>query len=899
MVYCRTALSAGILAALFLAGPALAQSAADSGPQDQSKPAQAQTASSPSGKAAKPQAQDLQAVTVTGYRASLQKALDIKRNANSIVDAITAEDVGKFPDNNVAESLAHLPGITVDRTFGEGERISILGTDPALNRLLLNGQTLASTNWAGDPDNPDSRSFDYAVLSPEIIGTAEVYKTPQARIDEGSVGGTVIVNTRRPLDLKANTLTGTVSYGYNSNAGRGKPNASVLYSWKNDSDTFGVLGSVMHDDRVVDRQGTEVFGYQQTYNPSDANSMPGQGNGSHIFPTALVPAGTQVQYPTSLNTAWFQQERKRDGASGALQWKPNESFELNFTGLYSQDKLNNFNQSRYAYWGDNAPDATAATIQNGLMSGASYDANAPTHLDGYYRNSEVKSGSLNLRADWHGDGWNATGQLGYTTSRGGSDGIYLLSFKTLAPYSYVLNGHNPLVNYQVPGTNTTDAMLDAQGLNFAPSYDRERYAQFDFTKDVSWGPVNQILAGIKAANHYNGQTDYNASLPPTNNALDLAQFAGGNTPSDFLDGLASTPTMSNWTTISPGAISSYINSLPGAQALTLQQNGTYSIQEHTRAAYLQANFDGDRYHGNLGVRYAYTRDSVEGYSFNAGDPTNNIQPYYSPLSKISSYGDWLPSFNFSYDFTDDLIGRFAAAKTIARPRYQNMTPYFATQDISLTASGGNPDLKPYKSTNFDASLEWYFNPKSLVSAELFFRNISQYILNETVVEPLYNNTLHEVDNYQVSTPINGSNAKVKGISLTYQGDIWNGFGIYANYTYSDASTANANFSLPYNSKNSYNLTPYYEQGPWSVRVNYGWRSAYFTQIGSIGAKQMADSYKELDASVSYQVNEHLGVSLNASNLLNSTYYAYDGTPNVPLNTYKNGRTYMASLHFKL
>ena len=892
MIYRASVLFAAIAAGLVAAGNARAQDAGSTAGQT-TAPASSQKSASATTKADAKQVQDLSAVTVTGYRASLEKSLDIKRNADSIVDAITAEDVGKFPDNNVAESLSHLPGITVDRTFGEGERVSILGTDPALNRLLLNGQTLASTNWAGDPDNPDSRSFDYAILSPEIIGTAEVHKTPEARLDEGSIGGTVIVNTRRPLDLKANTLTGTVSYGYNSNASKGKPNASVLYSWKNDDSTFGVLGSVMHNDRVVDRQGTEVFGYQETYDPNDANSIPGKGNDSHVFPTNLVPPGTQVKYPTSVNTAWFQQERKRDGASGAVQWKPNENFELNFTGLYSQDKLNNYNQSRYAYWGDNAPDATSATIQNGQMTGASYDANAPTHLDGYYRNSKVKTGSLDLRADWHGDGWSASSQIGYTTSRGGSDGIYLLSFKTLAPYSYTLDGHNPLVSYQVPGTNTAAAKLDAQGLNFAPSYDREHYFQFDFTKDVSWGPVHQILAGIKATNHYNGQTDYNANLPPTNSALNLGQFSGGNTPSDYLGGLSTTPSMSNWTTISPGAISSYINSLPGSQDLMLQQNGTYEIQEHARAAYLQANFDGDRYHGNLGVRYAYTRDSVDGYSY------NGVGNSYSPLSKISSYGDWLPSFNFAYDFTDDLVGRFAASKVIARPRYQNMTPYFATQDISLTASGGNPDLKPYKSTNFDASLEWYFNPKSLVSAELFYRNISQYILNETISEQLYNVTLKQVDTYQVSTPINGSNAKVKGISLTYQGDIWNGFGIYANYTYSDADTGNANFSLPYNSKNSFNLTPYYEQGAWSARVNYGWRSAYFTQIGSIGAKQMADSYKELDASVSYQVNEHLGVSLDASNLLNSTYYAYDGTPSAPLNTYKNGRVYMAALHFKL
>lgn len=884
-------LSAAIAASLIFATQAWAQDTSQNTSQTD-RNSQKPSATAPAVPAPK-QAQTLSTVTVSGYRASLEKALDIKRDADSIVDAITAEDVGKFPDNNVAESLSHLPGITVDRTFGEGERVSILGTDPALNRLLLNGQTLASTNWAGDPDNPDSRSFDYTMLSPEIIGTAEVYKTPQARIDEGSIGGTVIVNTRRPLDLKANTLTGTVSYGYNSNAERGKPNASVLYSWKNSDNTFGVLGSLMHDDRIVDRYGTEIFGYQQFNDPTDSNAQPG---GNHYFSPSLVSPNAHGAYPTSANTAWFQQERKRNGVETGIQWKPNKRFELNLTGLYSEDNLSNYNQSRYAYWGDNAPDATAIGPDNGLATSGSYNGNAPTHLDGYYRNSKIKTGSVNLRADWYGDGWQASGQVGYTTSQGGSQGIYLMSFKTLAPYNWAIDGHGPLVNYSVPGTDASAANLDATGLNFAPSYDRERYAQFDFSHDLDLGPFTQIQAGIKATNHANGQNDYNASLPSVQDPdpadqLTLAQFAGGNTPGNFLSGLPSTQTMRDWTTISSGALQSYINSLPGAHDLALVQSGSYSIRENTRAAYVQGNFSGDRYRGNIGVRYVHTSDAVDGYTYMGNGA-------YAPLSNVHSYSDWLPSFNFAYNLTDDLMLRLAAAKVIARPRFQNMTPYVATQDISLTANAGNPDLQPYRSNNYDASLEWYFNPKSVVSAEFFYRDISQYILSETVLAPYYNFTLHKTSVYLTTMPVNASDAQVRGLSLTYQGDIGAGFGVDANYTFSDAVTSN-NYNLPYNSRNSYNITPYYEQGPWSIRVNLGWRSAYFTQIGSIGAKQMADAYTELDTSISYQINDHLDLSLTADNLLNETYYAYDNTPDMPLNTYKNGRTYMMSLHFKL
>lgn len=157
----------------------------------------------------------LDTVTITGYRASLEKTQSIKHAANSIVDAISAEDIGKFPDSNAAESLSHLPGISVDRQFGEGEKISINGTDPALNRVLLNGQTIASGDWGGNPTDTSGRTFNYSLLSPEIIGLMEVYKTPEARIDEGSIGGTVIVHTRQPLDLPKNTIRGSIGYSYN------------------------------------------------------------------------------------------------------------------------------------------------------------------------------------------------------------------------------------------------------------------------------------------------------------------------------------------------------------------------------------------------------------------------------------------------------------------------------------------------------------------------------------------------------------------------------------------------------------------------------------------------------------------------------------------------------------
>jgi iron complex outermembrane recepter protein len=882
-------LSIAVVAALFASGASFAQDTTAQ-PAPAAQPVPAAPASAPVNQdtnapnASQPdQAKTLSTVTVTGIRASLQKSLDLKRNADSIVDAISAEDVGKFPDTNVAESLSHLPGISVDRNFGEGDKVSILGTDPALNRLLLNGQTLASTNWTSDPNNPDSRSFDYSLLTSEIIGNAQVYKTPQAKIDEGSIGGTVIVNTRRPLDLKPNTLTGTVSYGYNDRADTGKPDASALYSWHNDEKTFGILGSVMHSDRIIDRQGTEVFGYQRINDPTDTNP-------DHQFAPGVVAPGATGVYPTAINSAWFQQERKRDGVSTGIQWKPNDGFELNFTGLYVTEKFNNYNQSRYGDWSGSAPAATALGIDNGVATSGAYGATAPTYLDGYERESKVNTGTAQLRADWYGDGWTASSQVGYTGSTGGSQGIYNVQFQGMGGYNWNLDGQHPQINYNTLPTDANAMLAHGAGFSYAPSYDRERYFQADFAHDVSWGPMNQLEVGVKASNHYNGQTGYAATIPTQDGSgVTLGDLAGSGTPDGYLGGLDGTPTMQNWTTISRLGLKNYVQSL-GTYA-PMDPKATYSIQEQNRAFYLQGDFAGDNYRGNIGVRYYHTRDTVNGYNSIGGNA-------YAPVDQHNAYNGWLPSFNIAYDPIEDLTLRFAASKGIARPRYQEMTPYIALDDRTLTGSGGNTDLKPYKSTNYDASAEWYFSPNSLVSAEFFFRRISGYILNTNVAQEHFNNTENQNEIYQMEIPVNAGVAKVKGVSLTYQGNFGGGFGMMANYTYSDASTSN-DFPLPYNSKNSFNLSPYFEQGPWSARVTYSWRSAYFTQIAQLQSQQITGIFRELDASIGYQVNDHMRVSLDGTNLLDETYFVYNNTPAQPLNAYKNGRTYMLSLGFKL
>lgn len=851
----------------------------------------------------KKQAQTLQSVTVTGYRSSLQKALDVKRNANAVVDAISATDIGKFPDTNAAESLSHLPGITVDRQFGEGEKVSIDGTDPALNRVLLNGETIASGDWGGNPTDTSGRTFNYTLLSPEIIGLMEVFKSPEARIDEGSIGGTVIIHTRKPLDLPANTLRGSLGYNYNDRSQQGNPRASVLWSWKNSSDTFGILTAVTHDKENLSRAGIEFFGYS-----TPGSSIPSSAtvNGSGNVSTA--------KYPVGINSSYFQQVRKRDGIQSALEWRPDDRNEFNLTGIYIRGTYNNYSESRYVCPGcGDLNKITDLTVNNGYITNATVSGNTGNgqpyaELDANYRMSKVTTKSINLRHDFNGEDWVFTSQVGYTAASGGKDPEYLMKYLLQSGgYNFAYNGHSTAVNYDngsaanwglpaapagsTPGDSSISGKYQAGGIDYQTTQDRERYAQFDASRDLDWGPVDQVLMGVKYINHDNEQFAEGNRINTTS-AISLTQFDPGSTPSGLFDGLNASGDLVNWPTANLGAVQAYLNAQPQGP-YNINYPSIFNVREITRDLYTQFDFDGGGFRGNFGVRYVDTTDKSKYYQSTDGSA------YYLVESK-SRYYKPLPSFNIAYDIGSDKVVRFGVSKVIARPRYSDLAGSVSLNGTggNYTGSAGNPNLKPYSSTNFDLSGEWYFAPSSLLATELFYRKIGNYIVTTTDERSFLDPTTGQTNLYTITSPVNVSNAKVRGISLMYQQDFGDGFGLQTNYTYTHAD-ASTGLNLPYLSRDTLNIIPYYEKGPWSARINYSWRSPYFTQIGRLDSNVFADQYKELDFTASYQVNKWVSVTFDATNLLDSTYYWYNDVKYAPIGMYKNGRTYSLGLNFKL
>lgn len=895
-------------AALVAAAPAAAQTA------DQTAPAA-----------------DSNQIVVTGYRKSLADSADTKRKANAIVDVISAEDVGKFPDRNVAESLSHLPGVTVDHQFGEGEQVSIAGLEPALNRILIDGHSVASADWGGNPSDRSSRSFNYSLLSPEIISQAIVYKTPEARLQEGAIGGTVDVVTRKPLDLKPNTITASAGYAYNDQSSRGSPRASVLYSWHNDSGTFGVLGSVGYDRQYLARAGVAVYGYltgksffQQDSKGNVINDA--SGNPTPINPNLKVTGGSyqdlvNARLPAFLAHEYFQQTRQRLSFSGAMQWKPADNLTLTATGLVIRGNYDNFSNSEYSY-NTRGNLIQQATITNGLITSATYGAGTGTNwtgeLDTNFRRTRIKNDSGTLAADWDVNGWKVTGNVGWTRASGGKQPEYLLNFRTLQGFTVGANGRNTMLDWQYPASDATrwvstspgeskmqdePAVLAANGgqpflgaqiggiTDADQTLDKEKYGQIDFERDIAFGPFVKILFGGRYNDHLNRQLTYGGATF-TNKAFTLADLGSYTLAGDLFDGLSTTGNGTPYATLTQSAAIAALTA-PGTLNVTrsLDTGSYFKVKEKIYTGYVQANFETGKFRGNIGGRFVSTQDDSFYYLSSNGQVI--------PQTSSSTDNRFLPAFNIAYDAGPGVVLRAAAAKVIARPRYSQLAGSFSLDDTQSTGSAGNPDLKPYAATNFGLSAEWYFTKSGYISAEIFYRDISNYISNSNVTLRLTNPLTQQTRDYAISQPINGGGASVTGFSLSAQTPIAYGFGIQANYTFADADTGVAGQGLPYLSRDTYNIVPYFESGPFQARVSYNYRSKYFYVFGRLSSADYTDSYRQLDFSASYKVLENFTITANASNLLDETYYQYSSTPQAPTALYKNGRTFSISASFRM
>jgi len=845
-------------------------------------------------------------IIVTGIRASVAESIDVKRTADAVVDAITAEDVGKFPDRNVAEALQRVPGVQINREFGEGERVSVRGLAPNLTRTLLNGHALATADWFILEQLAATRSFNYLMLPADIIGQVQVFKSPTADIEEGGVGGTVNVITRNPLDLDPLTFSGSVQAAYTETSESTDPQVSGLVSWHNAAGTIGFLAAGVYQERNLRRDGVETlgyFGYDHDANAATAN----------------------VLVPSLIGSALFEQERVRAGGNFALQFRPNDALDINITGLYSHFDADNLNQN-YLAWGTNALGGggtlSNAVIQDGtVVAGriASTPGGRGAVFDAIDRQAFAETRNIDFDAVYRpNDLWTMHLKVGYTDAQGDTEAQPFVEFGAPATFDFDLRSGVPAVNFlNIDANDPTDMVFDFASMHQITNDDSETYAYFDVTRDVDLGPLSEIQAGFKYSDHER-ETGFMATtfggffLPlqatGCGGPCTPSSFFGGTTPGDYLQDIAGAGTLNSYWIVDRARVQQVLQGFPGVTAGRIPNPPeNFSIEERALAAYMLGRFEGEDWRGNIGLRIVDTEQTSSGAVSGAAGPgaISNAFGNFLPVTVERSYTDILPSANFAFDLTDDFVFRLAAARTMGRPDFTDIVPRVSLNPGSLTGNGGNPNIDPYRANQFDMSFEYYPTRDSVFAAGLFYKDIQSFITSEIVqgtfgVETLTPNLSRctpagganpNLFNcvFDVDQRTNGSGGRVQGFELNVQTPILGDFGLLTNYTYSDGETDEGD-PLPGNSEHTFNVTGFYETDLLSARLSYTYRSEFFVTFDRASPLNQS-SLASLDSSVSWNVTPHVALTFDAINITDEQIEQFSGDTIRPRATYDNGRQF--------
>jgi iron complex outermembrane receptor protein len=786
--------------------------------------------------------ENIEKIEVRGMRASLKASVNEKRFSNAVVDAVTAEDIGKFPDGDVGESLARIPGVAVNRQFGQGQGVSIRGASSSLTRTLLNGHSVASTGWY-DQQSID-RSFNYSLLPPEMVGGIEIYKSSQADLPEGGVGGTVIVKTRKPLDLDANSTFLSVKGDYGTISEETDPELSGLYSWKNDDENFGFLISAAGSETNYQRNGIE--------------SLLGWGE---IVPTT------------------FEQERERTAINGAFQYSPmdNLNFGLNITSL--DMKANNANTSLFVMFPDDKDAACEQRNSSGTCTFYRRDGKGANSgwAQTWARQASMDSNTYDLNFDYEAENFKVEGRVGNTKSEGGTDltSNYGFWLGTAADYAGTYDATGEIIDINIANKNFSvedfGGKLAPAGwsLKQQPNSDEETYAQVDFTIPTDLGVITSFKTGLRYADHDVSQLTLAANVKDNVAEKDASAYYDGQVSSGAGFTLPK-PNLDAMLGDAFAAIDGF--STDG----TVYKSGYGTINEKNLSLYGMANFDAEGMRGNFGLRYISTDAESDYYKLQA-DGT-----YADELStNKESYNDVLPSINIAFDVASDVIIRTSASQVISRPNYGDMFSASSLAGYNDGTAGnevlntGNVGLNPFKATQADLGVEWYFSPDGLFGAAYFIKDISSFVtsaqlLNQSIgiVDPTSGQ-----DDWTVSTKKNGTGGQIQGIELQLQDAFDSGIGYSANYTFADSDADAENYPdqvsvFSDSSKHTVNLVGFYEMDDFSARVAYNWRSEYMIrELPGFYGNREHQAFGTVDLSANYNITEYLGLSFEVVNLL--------------------------------
>lgn len=806
----RVALLAG--GALAVAGTAQAQEAA----------AEAQVAAEDAAPA--------DAIVVTGFRQSLQAAINVKKNAVGAVDAIVAEDIAKFPDQNLAESLQRIPGISISRDAGEGRAITVRGLSSQFTRVRVNGMETVATSTDGASANRD-RAFDFNVFASELFSSIVVHKTAEASLDEGSLGAVVDLNTGNPLAGKAGiTAVASVVGTYNDLSDYVGPRLAGLLSWRNDAGTFGAsISAAYQKTQVLELGNNSVRWAQARFDGVDGtNCFTRPNSGGTYVQSAACDEAALSFHPRIPRYGEVKHDRERLGITGSLQFAPTDKTKFSIDGLFSR-----FNADREEQWGEVLLRSNERSINvvnpvyddnNNMISATLNDAWVRT--EHYLRKSQTEF--YQLGGSWDqdvSDTFRFTVQGGFSKSNAEIpvETTFVFDDRDAQGYSYdYTDMKHPKLTF---GTSVTDpANFQLAEIRDRPSSVINKFKtvqlrtewdvadgftvkaggvwrQFNFdteayTRDTAVcgnGGVDRVLGTLtcSATSAFGPSAIYgfpvNAALSQVFNMGNAGQPAG-NTNSWLVPNLDA----------AAGLTKLY------DRALVADAGNIRGVQETTKGVYLQFDAKGElfglEYALNAGTRYVKTEQSSYGL---VGAVQTTVE---------RSYSDWLPAANLALYPTENVILRGAVAEVITRPSLGSLTPGGTADGFNYRVSTGNPFLKPFRATNFDLAAEWYFAPQAVLSVAWFKKDIATFTRSASLTGLTFAETGAPVsslspsspaalnpgqlleDRWTLATTVNGEGAVLKGWEFSAQipfkifteGFLGN-FGIIANATFISSS----------------------------------------------------------------------------------------------------------------
>jgi len=868
----------------------------------------------------------IEEIMVTGsFRDSLANAINIKRNTAGAVDAIVADDIASFPDNNLAESLQRIPGVAIERVAGEGRQISVRGLGAGFTRTRINGMEAVATGGATDAagGTNKSRSFDFNTFASELFSSLTVRKTASADVEEGSLGATVDLKAAQPFDFDGFTMAASGQLGYNDLSESNDPKTSFLISNTFADDTVGALLSVAYSQREIKDEGASTVRWD---NSNDFGSY--QGN-TDLAAKDLkaVNDGFRPRIPRYDS---YTHEMDRLGVSGSLQFRPTDRTEISLDGLYAK-----YDATRNEVFMEAVLNSTGSTK---VMDVTSYTLdNTNTVTAAAFKNATIKAEN---RYD------ELTTDFTQITLSGKHEFTDALRMDALIG-NVVSEFDNPI---------QTTVISQKIGMDFAYDYtgSNREAPVITFDNRVSdldgWSNGGVRLRPQSAKNTYdsalaNLEYDLNDAVSFKGGVnykkFDYETTAGRRNPENGGDVVLTSDMMmaydsglgsnDSWAIPDLKAINTKYNiySNTGIYEVPERINDVAAVSEESLGFFVQAKFEtqiGDTtVRGDVGVRQVDTDVESQAY-----DSKGVLQ------TGTYSYSNTLPSVNLVFEPIEDVLIRMSYAEVVARAGLGSLLPNtnVSVSGGSYGVSSGNPALDPTKAASYDLGLELYLSEETVLGLAVFYKDIDTFVqtikqsrpFTTTGLDPKLAvaacaagaqsaDTCNPNVNWDVSSPVNAPGGDLYGFELSYQTPftalpgIWSNFGFMGNFTYVEAQqdfvdqngAVTATRSLLGLSKDTMSGTLYYEDDAFSTRISAVHRAGYLTDANGRNGndREGTNATTNIDMAASYQLNDNIKFTFEALNLTDEVDDQWVDNAGNRLSYYHNtGRQYYVGVAYK-